>query len=564
MPERLEPVDVVIVGMGAAGGIAALPLTEAGLQVVGLEAGPWRRRSEYGMDEIRNDVRNAMGAVKANQEVPTSRAKPSDEATPTANAALMMNGVGGSSIHYSGQSWRLQPFDFEVRSRTIARYGHGRFAKGAIVEDWPFTYDDLEPYYDRVEYLIGVSGKAGNLKGKRDPRGNVLEGPRAREYPMPPLRRSGYNEAAHRAGRALGGRPFPGPAAINSENYRGAETSCHYCGFCTTNGCHADAKGSVNLSAIPRAQATGNLEVRTGCRVVEVVAGPDGRVTGVDYIRDRRTYHQPAAVVLLAAYTYENVRLMLLSKSKAFPRGLANNNGWVGKGYTSHAYAISMGVFPQPINGYSPSGQYTAMDDWDGDHFDHSKLDFIGGAGLGASTEFKPISGVQGVAPGVPQWGSEWKAWVARHAMAVGTVLGQMDMFPYEDTFIDLDPVAKDPAGYPVARVTFEHKPQELARIDFILQKGQEWLKEMGAEQTWGFCPTYPVMQHAYGGTLVGHDRDTSVLDSYSMAHESPNLGVLGSSCFPTTGGRNPTETLQAMAWRTADHIVERWNDLAG
>src|SRR3954447_5566970 len=220
---NVSQADALVVGLGATGAIAALQLAKAGMKVVALEAGPWRGIKDFGMDEIAHDVRNVLGNVKWNREIPTAREKRSDVAKPTPTSGIlpMMNGVGGASVHYTAKSWRFLPWNFRMRSETIKRYGRSALPKGSLVEDWPFSYDDLEPYYDKVEYLLGVSGQAGNINGYHDPRGNHLEGPRARGYPMPRLRRSGWTRAADRAGRKLGWHPYPGPVAINSEHYDG-------------------------------------------------------------------------------------------------------------------------------------------------------------------------------------------------------------------------------------------------------------------------------------------------------------------------------------------------------
>ncbi len=260
MATRLKETDVVIVGMGAAGGVAALPLAQAGLEVIGLEAGAWLTRRDFAPDELRNNFRGWPQAVqKANHEVPTHR--PNASAPYLLRPAIhpMMNAVGGTTVHYWAQSWRLNPWDFIVVSGTRQRYGAGRIPTGSTVEDWPFGLEELEPYYDKVEQEIGVSGKAGNIEGKIDRLGNIFEGPRKHEYPMPPLRSTGFIDVMTAAARTLGWHPFPGPAAINSQAYQNRST-CMYHGFCNRGGCPVDAKNSTAVTTIPKAQATGRLE----------------------------------------------------------------------------------------------------------------------------------------------------------------------------------------------------------------------------------------------------------------------------------------------------------------
>ena len=305
----------------------------------------------------------------------------------------MKNAVGGTTLHYWAQSWRLNPWDFKVVSETKRRYGASRIPKGSTVEDWPFGYDELEPYYDKIEYEVGVSGQAGNINGKIDPRGNPFEGPRKRAYPMPPLRGTAFLEKMAAAAKSLGWHPFPGPAAINSRTYQN-RSACMYHGFCNRGGCHVDAKNSTAVTTIPRAQATGQLKVVTRAHVTTIEVDAQGRATGVNYVTDGEEYFQPAKVVLLASFTYENTRLLLLSKSKAFPNGLSNNHGQVGRHYFSHHQGAPVtALFPFNIDAgtacrrrASPSttGPTTTSIT--------SALDFIGGGNLWAMSDRRPIA----------------------------------------------------------------------------------------------------------------------------------------------------------------------------
>ncbi len=336
MTTKLKETDVVIIGLGAAGGVAALPLAQAGLEVVGLEAGSLLTRKDFAPDELRNNYRGWPQSVqKANQEIPTARATTSSPAIPRAAVHPMQNGVGGTTLHYWAQSWRLNPWDFKVAAETKRRYGASRLPKGTTVEDWPFGIEEIEPYYEKVEYEVGVSGQAGNVDGKIDPRGNPFEAPRKRAYPMPPLRGNEFLEKMAGAARSLKWHPFPGPAAINSRSYQN-RSGCMYHGFCNRGGRNGEARKPTAVTTIPRAQATGHLKVVTRAHVTTIEVDEGGRVSGVNYVTDGNEFFQPAKVVLLASFTYENTRLLLLSKSKAFPNGLSNNHGQVGKHYFSH------------------------------------------------------------------------------------------------------------------------------------------------------------------------------------------------------------------------------------
>jgi gluconate 2-dehydrogenase alpha chain len=564
MPTK-KKADVVVIGLGAGGGTAVLPLAKAGLDVVGLEAGGRFSTRDYPADEIRNDIRNWLGRDKVNDEVPTQRRTAAEASVPAIAPGRMMNGVGGTSIHWTCQSWRLMPWNFKERSETIRRYGAGALPAGSTIADWPLDYAELEPYYDKVEFLHGVSGKAGNLNGTIDARGNVFEGARAREYPLEPLRRTGFTEFMADAARRLGWHPFPGPAAIRSRPYNGLP-ACEYHGFCTFGGCHVDAKGSTNLAPIPQAEKTGNLKVVEHARVLEIVVDGDGLASGVRYLKGNAVHFQPARAVLLAGYTYENTRLLLLSKSSAFPNGLSNNHGQVGRHYLAHVRAGANGVIPgRRLNRFSgTASQWTAVDDFDSDFFDHAGLGFIGGGTMAAGMEVKPIGAARTTPPTIPRWGSAWKAWLKENAISVASVATQVNVVSYEDTFLDLDPAARDPHGVPVVRVTNDLHDNERRAALFVQQRCVDWLREAGASEVWLVAPnSLSVQTHAYGGTRMGDDPDANVTDRWCFSHEVPNLGVLGASNFPTSGGRNPTETLMALAWRTADHLVANWSSRA-
>src|SRR5438093_9301463 len=389
MATKLKDTDVVIIGLGAVGGVAALPLAQAGLEVIGLEAGTWLTRRDFAPDELRNNYRGWPQAVqKANQETPTSRATASSPTGPRGNLHPMQNADGCNSLHFWEQSCSLNPWDFKVVSETKRSYGATRIPKGSTVEDWPFGLDELEPYYDKVEYEVGVSGQAGNIGGKIDPRGNPFEGVRKRAYPMPPLRGNEFLEKMASAARTIGWSPFPGPAAVNSRSYQN-RSGCMYHGFCNRGGCHVDAKNSTAVTTIPRAQATGHLKVVTRAHVTRIEVDGNGLVRGVTYHSDGVEYFQPAKVVLLASFTYENVRLLLLSTSKAFPKGLANNHGQVGRHYFSHALGAGVSaLFPWNVSAwYGLTGQGVGLDDWADDNFDHSGLDFVGGGNLWVFSE---------------------------------------------------------------------------------------------------------------------------------------------------------------------------------
>ena len=449
MATELKKCDVVVIGLGATGGVAVLPLAEAGLDVVGLEAGIWHAPADLAPDELRNNFRGWPQAVqKANREVPTHRATAASPYSPRQALHPMMNAVGGTTLHYWAQSWRLNPWDFKVVSETRRRYGASKLPKGTTVEDWPFGLEELERYYDRVEVEIGVSGQAGNVKGAIDPRGNIYEGPRSRPYPMPPLRGTGFTEMMAGAARSIGWHPFPGPAAVTSGRYDG-RSGCVYHGFCNRGGCHVSAKGSTAVTTIPKAQRTKRLAVVTEAHVTSIDVDAQGRVSGVTYRKGTEEFFQPASVVLLASYTYENARLLLLSASKAFPNGLSNNHGQVGRHYFSHNQIATVNaLFPRNLNTwYGLPAQGVAVDDWADDNFDHGPLDFIGGGNMWVYSDRRPIGAANMSTFGrAPRWGAQWKAFIRENADRGNTAYLQRTTLPYEDNYLDLDPVGEGPA----------------------------------------------------------------------------------------------------------------------
>lgn len=557
--------DVVLVGLGAAGGIAAHVLTGAGLDVVALEAGGRLDPSMMTLDELRNDVRGWMSAPKASRELPTFRSSPSGASVPAPFPTLMMNAIGGTTVHYPGLSIRFQPWNFRSHSAVIERYGTSAIPEGSTLADWPLDYEELEPFYDTVERAIGVAGTAATVGAAIDPEGNAFEGVRARAYPMRAVRRTGWTELTAAAARELGWHPFPAPAAVNTEVYNGNPT-CTYCGFCSSNGCYRGAKGSTDANVIRWAEAAGRLRIESDARVIRIEVDDRGLVAGVTYVQDGRERFQATRVVLLGAFTYENTRLLLLSASPAFPRGLSNNHGQVGKHFTAHATPFVYGLFPgRRLNLFNGLwAQATCLEDWNADNFDHAGLGFVGGAMLAAPQEAKPIAAASAPLPErVPRWGSSWKSWLAEHAQSIGYVTAQFDSLTYETNGLDLDPTVVDTNGVPVVRVTLALQENEHRGYDFMLDRLRRWLVAAGAAETWHGPGRIIEGRHCYGGTRMGDIPETSVVDRYGFSHEVPNLGIIGASTFPTAGGSNPTLTVQALAWRTAQRLADNWSAIA-
>ena len=553
-------VDVCLVGLGGVGGLAAYTLTRAGRRVVALEAGPPLDGREYVMDELHSSmVRNTWGAAKFNHEIPTWRPNAQTPIQPfTPSHGLMSNGVGGSSPAYGAISFRFHPDDFRVRTNTIARYGAGALPPGTDITDWPITYDEVEPYYDVVERLIGVAGQTGNLRGQTVPGGNPFEGPRAHPYPLPALRRSGLGELFSEKATQLGYHPFPVPAAIATEPYHGRH-ACTYCSFCSRLACHVGAKGDVRVTVLPHAMATGNLEIRTGCRVLQLVTNDHGEVIGVEYQGPSGRVLQPAGVVILSAFTFENVRLLLLSRSRRFPQGLGNNTGQVGKYFMPRQLPAVQGILEEHTTNrfIGPQAQAQAIDDWNADNFDHTGLGFIRGAYMAVHNTFPPITSSAVLPPGVRRWGRDYKHFLARDYNRIVTVVYMSEVLPYEANTLDLDPDARDSMGRPVLRITFDISDNERRATNFLQDKAAEILDRMGVRRVWRL-PAFScaLSQHDVGGTRMGTDPLRSVVDSFGRVHEAPRVFVLSGSNFPTLPGLNPTLTIQALGIRTAAHIA--------
>lgn len=542
--------DVVLIGLGGANGIVADVLTEAGLEVVALEAGRRVSPGEMVLDEVQNDRREWLGQQKSLREAPTWRDRPDQVAGPSPWPAGMANAVGGSTVHYPALSGRLMPWNFRARTATIERYGPDAIPADSTLADWPVTYDELEPFYSEIEQQIGVAGR---------PEENPFAGPRSQPLPMPPLRPSGWTELTSSAARELGWHPYAAPAAINSVP-RDGRPACTYCGFCAFNGCYVDAKNHTAVTHIPRAEATGRLRVITGARATRIETRR-GRVTGVTYVHDGEERFQPAGAVILGSFVYENVRLLLLSE-------LANASGQVGRNFIAHVTPLVHGLFCGLDLGLfsGPWSQSTCVDDFNGDSFDHSTLGFIGGGMSNAAQEIKPIQAATvSPPPGVERWGAGWKDWILPNARSVGTVVAQFDVLPYEGNQLDLDPAARDAYGLPVIRTTFAPRENELRGSAWLAGRLHEWLRQAGATRTWTPGERAPIeARHAFGGTRMGDDPATSVVDRYGFAHGVDNLAVVGASTFATAGGVNPTLTVQALALRTARHLVATWGERVG
>jgi gluconate 2-dehydrogenase alpha chain len=599
-------VDVVTVGAGWTAGILAQQLTAAGYRVLSLEQGPARWATpdfEHNHDQLRYSIRNAM-MVNLGKETWTWRPNPRLPALPMRQYGSFHpgQGVGGAGVHWAAQVWRFYPSDFRYRSHHVERYGEAKLPAGNRIQDWPLSYEELEPYYDRFEYDTGVSGLAGNLNGVRAEGGDPFEGPRSRPYPLPPLESTNTARLFRDAAQGLGLNPFPQANSILSRNYKDisgrTRSACIYCGFCVRFGCEVDAKTSALTAHIPLALATRRYEIRTNAKVLRVNIGADGLATGVTYIDAAGQEHeQPADVVVLSAYTLENVRLLLLSRGQQHPDGIGNDRGLVGKNYTYQLVKTpATGIFEgRRFNQFmGNSSLMQIVQDYNADNFDHSDLDFIGGASIQCGGgERDPLTSALDLPPlqqppeeeertplgptttgavgsltgsgGGKEWGRDWKENLRRNWDGVVGVGIQGESLPYEDQFLDLDPNYRDAWGRPLLRISYEFHDNDRNLYRFLAARSAEILERMGPTRTdlteelddyniYAYQST-----HNTGGAIMGHSPGDSVTNKYGQVWDTPNVFVTGAALYPQNPGANPTETLCALAYMTAEALIGRY-----
>lgn len=568
----IDKTDVVIVGAGAAGGILAAELAKAGMKVIALERGPRLATADFApQDELRYFQRQELRPHVRRQPV-TWRPSANVRATPLP-VLNYGNQAGGGTVHYGAVSWRFHDDDFRARAQTLQRYGASAIPGDSSLADWPLTYADLEPFYDRAEYALGVSGKAGNLQGKTVDGGNPFEAPRRREYPLPPLVVDQAGAIFDGGARRQGYHPFSTPRAILSRPYDG-RPACTYCGFCQAFGCHVGAKSSILVTTLPEADRTGNFRLITGAMCHRINSDAGGRATGVAYYGpDGSDNTIEAEIVIVAPFIYDNVRLLLLSKTPRFPDGLANSSGQLGRHLMAHISPRVFAAFDdRHVNIYmGPSAQRHSFDDLNGDNFDHAGLGFIRGAQVSVSPadlEAGPIGAAVSMnpPPGIPRWGAAYRDFLATYFTRYVALTAQAENLPYADQTIDLDPEVRDQWGLPAPRLTYNwRRPNELARIEYLTRKLEDLARAMGARHVWrGPAGTGAPGAHHEGGTRMGSDPRSSVVNRYGQSWDIPNLFVVGSSTFPTMSGFNPTLTIQALAYMTADAIVTRYRSRPG
>ncbi|MEC0369804.1 GMC family oxidoreductase [Paenibacillus chibensis] len=562
MATKLPKTDVVIVGVGWGGGIIASELTKNGLSVVGLERGKERKTEDYYMvhDELRYALRYEM-FQDLSKETITFRGNEKIRALPMRSygSFLLGDGLGGSGVHWNGQTFRFLPYDFEIKSKTIERYGKSKIPDGMTIQDWGITYDKLEPYFNKFEKLTGISGDVNPLGGKR-----------SEKYPTPPMKDTPGMKMFSDSCKGLNYHPYHMPSANLSEQYTNpdgiARAACQYCGYCERFGCEYGAKADPVVTVIPVAKNTGKFELRTHSNVRRVLH-KGGKATGVLYI-DTTTgeeYEQPADIVVMTSYVFNNARLLLLS-GIGKPYDPKTGTGVIGKNY---AYQVlkgaGVGFFEdKEFNIFAGAGSLgMCIDDFNGDNFDHKDLKFIHGANISYSqTGARPIQN-NTVPPGTAKWGKDYKAASVKYANRHINVGAQGSCMPFRHHFLDLDPTYKDEFGDPLMRITFDFEDQDRELVKFMGGKCGDILKQMGADKVVANTELAPYeittyqSTHNTGGVIMGDSPDTSAVNNYLQMWDTDNLFVIGASAFPHNSGYNPTGTVGALAYRAAEGILK-------
>jgi len=528
-------VDFVVVGSGAAGGVVAKELSTAGFKVVVLEQGPWRSEKDFVHDEIAIFQQGAL--TNDFSKSPNTFRKTEKEKAKNQPCLAYGRGVGGTSIHFSANFWRFREIDFKEASVKGTLAGTG-FA------DWPITYQDLEPYYTKVDWEVGVAGAPGPF----DP-------PRSRPYPMPPHPPKSTGILLERGAKKLGWTAFPAPMAIASKQYDG-RSQCVQCGFCLGFGCEVRAKSSSLVTVIPKAVATGKCEIRTNSYARKVETDARGRVTGVKYFdAGKKEIFQRAKAVVVCANGAETPRLLLNSKSNLFPNGLANSSGVVGKYLMFNGGGFANAQFEHEVNGFK--GIVATRIVWDLYELD-PKLGLVGGGGFDYRFDITPMGfGFGGLHPDAPKWGSAYKRELERQYNRTLIAYGHTTSLPVATNSISLDPELKDAWGVPAIRMTYQDHPQDLKLYKYFSDRAKDLVDASGAVRSWQ--PPVDSAQfsvHLLGTCRMGNDPKTSVVDKNNRAHDVKNLFVVDGSSLVTSGRGQPTMTIQALAFRAADQII--------
>ena len=462
-----------------------------------------------------------------------------------------------------------------MKSHITERYGAKFIPEDMNLQDWGVTYDELEPSFDRFERVCGTSGKAGNIEGKPVEGGNPFEGRRSNDFPLPPLADHPTGKLFARAARSLGYKPFALPAGNASgpyENEYGCQLGpCNFCGFCSDYGCLNYSKASPQTAIIPALLRKPNFELRVNAHVIKVNTDASGkRATGVTYVdAEGNEVEQPAEMVILAAFQLHNVHLMLLSKIGQ-PFNADTNEGVVGRNFcyqllNSVNMFFDQDTYINPFMGAGGGGQ--AIEEFNADNFDHASLGFIGGGIIwGRQTGNGPVRGIP-LPKGAPKWGTEWKKAVKDNFVHTGRIESQCSNMAYRGCFADLDPNYRDAYGSPLLRLTLDWQDNDLRASEYVAGKMMEIGRAMNPKSMSGrilkpgthWDTRAYQSTHISGGTAMGADPKTSVVNKYLQSWDVPNLFVLGANVFAHGIGYNPTGLVGGLAYWAASNIRSQY-----
>jgi choline dehydrogenase-like flavoprotein len=538
--DQREAVDFAIIGSGSAGGIIAKELSTAGFKVVVFEQGPYRKAEDFTHDEYSVLFESELLGGGPEFSGQTFRHDESEVATsPAVQPIRYAQTVGGSSVHFSANFWRLREIDFKERS-LLGPISGTNFA------DWPIDYAELEPYYTRVEWEIGVSGSPGPNDSFR-----------SKPFPMPPLPIKSSGVLLEKGARRLGLHAQDEPLAVLSRPFNG-RNACIHCGHCMFFGCEAGAKSSTLAAMIPLAEASGNCEIRDRSAVFRIDTDDHGRASAVRYYdRDGNEQSQKAKAIVLSANGAETSRLLLLSASAQHPDGLANSSGYVGRNLMFNAHGAVDGVFAEQLNDYKSVQVSKIIHDF---YETDEKRGFYGGGGIDARPLWSatPIfHALQGMPHDVPKWGAEWKNAIAHNFTRQMSIVGATTSLAMDRNNITLDPTHTDQWGRPALRATYRDHEDDLSMAQFLTDRAAELMDAAGALKFWAHKvePT-DGGEHLLGTARMGDDPATSVVDRYHRSHDVPNLFICDGSSFVTSGRGQPTMTIMALAFRAAEHIA--------
>ncbi len=527
--------DALIIGAGPAGVTSARILAESGYRVTVLEQGGWVNRIDYPSDKLERDVLLAS-SWSADPNVRRSTWDYPCDVSEADVHPLNFNGVGGSSIFYGAEWPRFIPSDFRVRSL----YG--------FAEDWPLTYEDLEPYYELLDEMVGVSGRPG------DP-----AYPPTVEPPMPgvPIGRIGVKAAEGM--NKLGWHWWPGTQAIVTRT-QGDRGACARWGTCMS-GCPEGAKGSFDVAMWPAALAAG-VTLITEARVREVTVSKTGLANGATWIdANGAEHHTPASVVIVCGNGVGTPRLLQLSTSSLFPDGLANSSGLVGKRLMMHPFVGVLGIYEEQLESWlGPFGANLYS-------LQFAETDLSRGFARGAKWSAMPVPGPMEVLaryadlPIAERTGAAGMALVER---ALGRAFewgASIEDLPDESNTVTLSPDLADSSGIPAPKITYRLSADSVRNVEWNVERMHEAHRASGAIET-KTVPWMPgVGWHMLGTTRCGHDPASSVVDQFGRAHDVPNLFVLDGSVFVTSSSVNPTSTVVAFAARAVEHMMETASD---